>query len=126
MLEVEIWPLVIIVIIVILVYIELTRPLRKCKTFDQILDCIDDNHNQVDWVRSLIVSLSLSLILLFVLRGPFPNFFTFFVVAMILFVVVYFSSAWVQAHWWRNNDYKIEKSLHDLRERLAKNGKGLN
>ena len=56
----------------------------------------------------------LSLIILAIFYHDLPDGFDFFLVSTILFLIIYFTSAWFQWHWWRVRDYNIEKGLLEL------------
>jgi len=82
---------------------------------DKTIETLRKNHIIVGWRRALMIAIIVSIPIIFFLIHRFPSGFEFVVVVTIIFVIVYFSSVWLQAFWWGQNDLKIEKSLMTLR-----------
>jgi hypothetical protein len=64
------------------------------------------------------MSMILSLIILTIFYPGLPDGFDFFLVSAICFLVLYFSTAWFQYHWWRPKDYEQEDYLYNLRHQV--------
>ncbi len=128
-----IWPIIIIVLIVYLVWTEYGS--QDCReqncnnrakiihstdtrgtAIDKISSNVLKNHAVIGWRRTLIVAIIIAIIVLLIFCKEFPHGFTVTIAILIIFLLAYFSSAWLQAHWWKFNDYKIERSLKDLRK----------
>ncbi len=131
------WPIIIIGLVVFLIWTEYgsqdcrqqscNNQARVIYPEDDDLEAIDKisynvlkNHTVIGWRRALLAAIFISLIVLFIFCPDFPDGFTVFVTITLIFFLVYFSSAWFQAHWWKFNDYKIDESLKELRQRLSK------
>ncbi len=83
---------------------------------DTLISRIKINHTVVGWRRALIVAILLALVILFLFSpSELPDGFDFFLVATILFLVIYFTTTWFQWHWWKPRDFKIEEKLLQLR-----------
>ncbi len=89
-------------------------------SIDKIIDRIRLNHTVVDWRRVMFLSIIISSVILFYYYGDLPPGFVFFMLTVIIFVIVYLSHSWVQAHWWKMNDWKIEDALIELRNKSKK------
>ena len=85
---------------------------------DKISTNIMKNHTVIGWRRSLIASIVIAILILIIFCQEFPHGFTVVMTVLLVFMIVYFSSAWFQAHWWKFNDYKIDDSLQKFRNRL--------
>jgi hypothetical protein len=85
---------------------------------DKISANVLKNHTVIGWRRSLIAAIIIGILILLIFCKEFPHGFTVFITILLTFLLVYFSSAWFQAHWWKFNDYKIDDSLQKLRNRL--------
>ncbi len=81
------------------------------------------NHSLVNWKRSLLISLLLALGVVFIFYHTFAPGFDYLMITFILFFWIYFSTAWVGAHWWKNNDKKIEKELIKIRSLIRNENK---
>jgi uncharacterized membrane-anchored protein len=78
---------------------------------DKTIETLRKNHTIVGWRRAMLVAIAVTIPIAFFLLHQFPSGFDFFVITTIIFIVVYFSSVWLQARWWGMNDLKIERSL---------------
>ncbi len=85
---------------------------------DKIRQGVKNNHCIVTWRRAMLVAIVISAIIVVIYSKCIPHGFDFFMIAVIVFLTLYFSSAWIQSHWFKMNDHKIEKSLRELRERM--------
>lgn len=132
------WPFIIIVLIVFLVWTEdgsQNCKSKKChneapkvlqsdtvnQAIDKIIANVRLNHNIVGWRRSMLIAICVSILILMLMKSRFPHGFMFFLIAAIIFTGVYFATAWSQDKWWRENDDKIEDSLIELRNKLNDN-----
>lgn len=119
----KLWVWGVIGLIIYLIYEELNYnyPDVYFENFiDKILYQLRHNHvGNVNFRRSLLVGLFTAFILCWLLFYPFeiPPGFIYFFLTLIIFGVTYFSTAWMNSHWWRMNDYKIENALLALRNR---------
>jgi len=109
------------------------------EAIDKINHNVHMNHTIVGWRRALLVAIIVTILVLFIFYNgkkgstpgdryavayALPDGFTVFIVTVIIFVIVYFSSAWIQYSWWRNNDYKIEDSLKLLKKKYKYDPQG--
>ena len=123
-----IWPIIVILLVVFLIWSEYGSQdcrYQNCNNRAQIIDHDDDlgsaidkikhnvylNHTLVGWRRALLAAILLTVITLFIFCPEMPDGFTVIIVTVIFFVFIYFSSAWIQHRWWRNNDRKLDKAL---------------
>ena len=88
------------------------------KHIDSLISRIKLNHTTVTWRRVLLLSMILSLSILTIFYPGLPDGFDFFLVSAICFLVLYFSVAWFQYHWWRPKDYEQEEYLYNLRNQV--------
>ena len=88
------------------------------KTIDGIISRINLNHTVVGWRRALILAIILALSVLMYFYPGLPDGYDFFLVATILFIVIYLFSVWFQWHWWKGRDHKIENKLLGLRHKV--------
>ena len=111
------WILIVLILLVILIYYEIDRDTPSCSlSWQDLVLCLDYNHNPVHWTRCAIVAiLSTLLILCFLSALTLRN---FILVFLILFVGSYFSANWLSAHFNRNIDYKIEPYVENLYYRI--------
>lgn len=86
---------------------------------DKISTNVMQNHTIVTWRRSIIAAILISLVILFIFCKEFPHGFTVLLTVFFVFMAVQISANWFQAHWWLFNDYKIDRSLQTLRQRVA-------
>ena len=130
------WPIIVIVIIVFLVWseygsqdcrtqscnnkaLEITDDDSLTEIIDKIQYSVRKNHTLVEWRRSMIVAIFVTLLLMLYLSSTqMVHGFVFLIVAIMIFFATYFASAWFQAHWFYFNDVKIEQALRELRDRL--------
>lgn len=85
---------------------------------DKISANIIQNHTIITWRRSMIASILIALVILFIFCAEFPHGFTVLLTVLIIFIAIQISANWFQAHWWLFNDYKIDESLKQLRSKL--------
>ncbi len=78
---------------------------------------LSKNHAIVEWRRSLLASIIIGLIILFIFCPDFPDGFTVLVTIFLIFFAVHFTSVWFSAHWWKTNDHKINQSLREFGNR---------
>ncbi len=88
------------------------------KSIDSLISRVSINHTVVGWRRALILAMLLSLIILAFYEDNLPNGFDFFLVATIIFLAIYLTSSWLQWHWWKARDFKIEDELLLLRNKI--------
>ena len=88
------------------------------KSIDNLISRVSINHTVVGWRRALILAMLLSLIILFFYQDNLPDGFDFFLVATIIFLAIYLTSSWLQWHWWKARDFKIEDELLLLRSKV--------
>lgn len=88
------------------------------KNIDTLISRLKLNHTVVGWRRALILAMLLSLIILCLFYPGLPDGFDFFLISTILFLLIYFTTAWFQWHWWKPLDYKIEDRLLSLRHKI--------
>ena len=130
------WPILIITIVVFLVWAEYGSQDCRNQTcnnkapiihpndtsseiIDKILYTVRKNHTIIGWRRSLLIAIFSTLLILILLYSTkMVHGFVFFIIAVIIFLVSYFTSAWFQSHWYTFNDTKIENSLKELRHRI--------
>ena len=115
------WIFGVLILLMILIHDELDfidkLEWKSVENKEKIIDKIHFNHiADVNWRRSLIVSLIVGFILCFFVFYPLkiPPGFVYFFVTLIIFGATYFSTAWTNSHWWKMNSYKIEESLLSL------------
>jgi hypothetical protein len=132
-----IWPVIVISIIIFLAVAEIGsqscqngdcnhyKNLEKVgnnptsvKMIDNIISRVNLNHTTVGWRRAMILSMILSIIILSMFYSGLPDGFDFFLVATILFIIMYLLSVWFQWHWWKAKDNKIESRLLNLRNEV--------
>lgn len=131
-----IWPIILIVIVVYLIWSEYgsqdcrkqncnnrARMVHAEDTDREIIDKVSDNlmrnHTIVTWRRSIIISIVIALLILILFCKEFPHGFTVLLTVLFVFMAVQISANWFQAHWWLFNDYKIDRSLQELRQRIV-------
>lgn len=131
------WIIIVIVLIVFLFWTEINHNectdqlchmkaelMEKTDTTEEMINKVISNltlnHNIVNWRRSMLISLLLAFGVIFIFYHVFAPGFDYIMIVLILFFIIYFSTAWVGAHWWKNNDKKIEKELRKIRS-LIKN-----
>ena len=130
------WPIIVITIVVFLVWAEYGS--QDCRgqtcnnkapvidpndsiaeSIDKTIYAIRKNHTVVGWRRSMLVAIFVTLlILMWMCRYCMVHGFVFLIVAIIIFFITYFASAWFQSHWFTFNDIRAEQSLRELRSRL--------
>ena len=84
------------------------------EVIDKTVETLRRQHTIVGWRRALLVALIVTIPLLYLLRGKVTGY-DLFIVTTIIFLIVYFSSVWIQARWWGANDLRIERHLLSLR-----------
>jgi len=77
---------------------------------NKILYGVDLNHTVVDWRRSLLGAIFVSLILFLVL-GTIPDGKKYFIVALLLFLGFYLSSGYLLWSWFRPQDLAIQDAI---------------
>jgi hypothetical protein len=82
---------------------------------DQVLNANRNNHMVVLWRRCLIISLLLSFFIYIFIYGTFIINFPYIIITMLIFMATYFTAVWFQAHWWRENNDKIERYILKLK-----------
>ena len=131
-----IWPFIIILLVAFLIWTEdgsqnclnkkcnnscpeINKQDKPTHMIDKIIENVRLNHTEVIWRRSLLVAIFASL-LIFVLfyRKGFPHGIKMFLLIVIIFLGVYFSTSWLQLKWWKANNSKIESSLYRLRANI--------
>ena len=134
----EIWPVIVFGIIVFLVWTE--NGTQNCNgkwcnhsafekyknvksenskiVIDKTISAVRTNHTLIGWRRALLVSLLIAIIVTGIFCQKVVHGFVFTMVTIILFIGIYFSSAWFQFRWWKPNDNKIERALKSLRSRI--------
>ena len=95
---------------------------------DKVRRAVKTNYKIVVWRRAMLVSLLSSAIIipiLYILQlcasdgvDISIDGFDYFMVASIVFTVVYFSETWLQSHWHKMNSNKINRSVLELRSRV--------
>lgn len=121
-----IWPVIAAAAFLVLVALEViqdrtymgTRPSNASERIDYAILRLNQKQNMVGWRISLIVSILLSLIILFIFTPTLPNGFDFFLVTMFLFTIIYLGINWFYWHWHKPNDSKYEKELLNLRHQI--------
>jgi hypothetical protein len=125
-----IWPIIIIALVVFLVWSEdgsqncrnkkcNNEPKRGRKEdnkevlTDKILYNVRNNHTLVGWRRAVLASIIVALILIVVFCKGMISGFSLFILIVILFIGIYFASAWIQ-HIYKKIDFIIEDSLSDF------------
>jgi hypothetical protein len=86
---------------------------------DKTIETLRKNHTIVGWRRAMLVAIVVAIPIAVFLLHHFPSGFEFFIITMIIFIIVYFSSVWLQARWWGMNDLKIERSLLQFRHGVS-------
>lgn len=86
---------------------------------DKTIETLRKNHIIVGWRRALMIAIIVSIPIILFLLHRWPSGFEFLITVTIIFVIVYFSSVWLQAFWWGQNDLKIERSLMEIRRSLS-------
>ena len=127
----NLWVFSVIIFIIILIFEEISYEPPQYKSYDNKKELIDHvlgkiRHNhiaEINWRRSLIISLITAFILNYFLFYPseIPPGFVYFFIVIILFSSIYFATAWTSCHWWRMIDYQIEDSLLEFRHKIKNN-----
>lgn len=91
---------------------------------DKLRDMVRNNYDYVAWRQALLAGILAALIVVFYLRGRLATLLELFVVAIIVFLFVYMSYAWVWAHFFHPNGQVIENQLQILRDRLVRDNSG--
>lgn len=86
---------------------------------DKTIETLRKTHTIVGWRRALLVAILVTIPIAVFLLHHFPSGFEFFIIVTIIFIVVYFSSVWLQARWWGMNDLKIERALLLFRHSIS-------
>lgn len=129
------WPFIVIVILAYLIWTEdgsqnclnkkcnndppvMTEEDSPLQGIDKLVQGIRLNHTIVGWRRAMIVAIVISILIFLIFKSRFPHGFVFFIIAMIIFLCVYFMIAFNQFSWWKTNDERIEEALISLRHRI--------
>lgn len=88
------------------------------KSIDSLISRVSINHTVVGWRRALILAMLLSLIILFFYDDGLPHGFDFFLVATIIFLTISLTSNWLEWHWWKARNFKMEDELLLLRSEV--------
>lgn len=94
----------------------------KKDEFGDILNTNRHNHLIVLWRKALIISLLIGFFVSLVIFKDFVFDFNFIIIVMLIFIAVYFTSVWFQAHWWRENNDRIEKYTLKLKNLIRRIG----
>ncbi len=124
-----VWPIIVFFIVIILIAAEVayqkpqnTNNSNNAKNpttnIDEVINNNNLNHNVVGWRRAMLLSIFLSLIVLIGFYAEFPDGYDFFLVAVILFIVIYLFSVWFQWNWWKPKDTIIESELLKIRHKI--------
>ena len=79
---------------------------------------VHDNSKFIIWRQALILALLLPFPIFYYIRGKLPKFFDFLIIAIIIFLGVYFSYIFLWSRYFYPNTAKIEKSLFTLEEEM--------
>ena len=126
------WIIIVIVLIIFLLWAEMShnectdqlchmkaKLIKETDSTDEMINKVISNltlnHRLINWRRSMLISLLLALGVIFYFYHVRAPGFDYIMIASILFFIIYFSTVWVGAHWWKNNDKKIEKELIKIR-----------
>jgi len=85
---------------------------------DKIIDRLNLNHNVTEWRRVLLISIILSLIILFLFHPVFPDGFDVFLVTSILFLILYPICNLFQYNSYQLNDTNNQEKLQYIRSQL--------
>lgn len=85
---------------------------------ENIIDHIDLQHNVVEWRRVLVVSIILSLIILWLFNPALPDGFDFFLVTFLLFMIVYPISNMYNYNFYKSDDQIHQDKLYHLRNQI--------
>ena len=121
-----IWPVIAAGAFLILVALEVIRsqdhvnlkPKTASEKIDSAVNKLWMKEKAVGWRISLLISILLALIIMFIFSPVLPNGFDFFLVTMFLFTLIYLGSNWFYWHWHKPNDSKYEKELLNLRHQI--------
>lgn len=72
----------------------------------------------VGWRRALIVSLLVSIIIVWMFFDKVPHGFVYFIILLLIFIPVYFSSSLIQFSHWKHRNNEIERQLRVLRSSI--------
>lgn len=125
------WPFIVIILIAFLIWTEdgsqnLNNPrahhqppsITATDLPDDIISkvkiAVRNSSEVVGWRRALIVSLILSLILLFLLLPVFPAGFTIFLITLLFFVPIYFISVWFSSTYLKRNANNLQQALDQI------------
>jgi len=89
----------------------------KKEIIDKIVESINRNHKMVDWRRVMFIAIIISLVINLYVSGQDFDGFNLFIVAFIVFLVLYTFSTHFQSSHMKNNDQKIVDSLYILRKK---------
>lgn len=139
-----IWPVIILTIVIYLIHSEIgsqdctnqtcnnkLQPIYETDTNVQIIDKINDglrkNHRTVTWRISFICAIIISL---FIIAFFYKNEMISGIVAFLLILTIFFTIAacfsWFNAHFHRQNSYKEEQVLQELRHKIQQTSNSSN
>ncbi len=122
-----IWPVIASAIVLILIALEINGSVKttnneKLNTvterIDQTLEQLYQKNNVVGWRISLLVSIVLALIVLFIFFPALPDGFDFFLITMVLFIIIYLGFNWFHWHWHKPTHAKHHTELLGLRHQI--------
>lgn len=90
-------------------YIERIRKIRMM---------VHENSKFIIWRQAIIISMILPFPIIYFLKGRLPTLFEFIIVALMIFISVYFSYMWLWSRYFYPNTAKMEKSLFEMEELL--------
>lgn len=88
------------------------------KGVDKTISTLRKNHTLVGWRRALLVGLIVAIPIGYFLYRRFPSGKEFTIITFIVSLVAYFSTVWIDYHWWSYHDITIEKELLKLRNKI--------
>lgn len=123
-----IWPVVTVATIIYLLSSEINTSLYDSRNnveqtisdrIDKVIDHIAMNHEAVEWRRVLLISIFLSLVILYLFNPKFPDGFDFFLVTFLIFLVLYPISNLFSYYWHESKDGIHKEKLLKLRNQVV-------
>jgi Ca2+/Na+ antiporter len=85
---------------------------------DKTIETVRKNHTLVNWRLAFFVALITVFPISFFLLHRSPSGFSYLVILLLIFIIVYFAFVWTQAQWWGKCDSFLEEKLYSLRKRF--------
>jgi hypothetical protein len=84
-------------------------------TIDKTIYTVNLRHTVVEWRRSVLAALAITLLLFFIMKSSIPSASDFIIVALLLTLGYYLTSSWFIWSWVTPIDQGIVKALSSLR-----------